>query len=223
MLLGTATAALFPNLELSAALKTAADSMLPGSGSLFLLGLLLGLVTITTIVLYSASLTLLSVADSIRPLRPRALHRLLTLVALLAASCAFALGASEHFAARFGQFLTILLYLFTPWTAINLVDFYVVRRGHYSVREIFNPGGIYGRWNWRGLVAYFGGFAAMIPFFSTGIYRGPVAEALGGADAAALVGLPVSTRIYLLACRSLDLEEEVRLIKIADLGLDPDA
>ncbi len=62
---------------------------------------------------------------------------------------------------------------------------------------------MYGRWNWRGLVAYFGGFTAMIPFFSTGIYRGPVAEALGGADIAMLVGLPVSTVIYLIACRSL--------------------
>jgi nucleobase:cation symporter-1, NCS1 family len=223
MLIGTVAAALFPSLELSAALKAAADAMLPGSGSPFLFGLLLSLVTITTILLYSASLTLLSVADSMRPLRPKAVHRLLTLAALLVVSCALALGASAHFAAQFGEFLAILLYLFTPWTAINLVDFYFVLRGHYSVREIFNPRGIYGRWNWRGLLAYAGGFAAMIPFFSTGIYRGPVAEALGGADTAVLVGLPVSTLIYLLACRSLDLQEEVRRVRIADLGLDPDA
>jgi NCS1 family nucleobase:cation symporter-1 len=27
-------------------------------------------------------------------------------------------------------------------------------QGHYSVREIFNPHGMYGRWNWRGLLAY---------------------------------------------------------------------
>jgi NCS1 family nucleobase:cation symporter-1 len=98
-----------------------------------------------------------------------------------------------------------------------------VRRGHYSIREIFNPNGMYGRWNWSGLVAYFGGFAAMIPFFSTGLYRGPVAEALGGADIAILVGLPVSTLIYLVACRSLDLETEIGLITAADRGLDPDA
>ena len=88
----------------------------------------------------------------------------------------------------------MLLYLFTPWTAINLVDFYWVRKGHYSVREIFNPHGMYGRWNWRGLLAYGVGFAAMIPFFSAGLYVGPVAAALGGADIAMLVGLPVSTR-----------------------------
>ena len=222
MLIGTAAAAMFPALELSAALKSAADAMLPGSGSPFLVASLLGLVTITTLNFYSASLTLLSVADSIRPLKPTVAQRLLTLVGLLAASSVIALASSPHFAAQFGEFLAILLYLFTPWTAINLVDYYYVRRGHYSVREIFNPHGMYGRWNWRGLVAYFGGFAAMIPFFSTGLYRGPVAEALGGADIAILVGLPVSTLIYLIACRSFNLEEEIRLVNIADRGLDQD-
>jgi purine-cytosine permease-like protein len=223
MLIGAVAAALFPTLELSAALKAAADSIVPGSGSLFLVASLLGLVTITTLTFYSASLTLLSVADSIRPLKPSATQRLLALAVLLGMSCMIALASSTHFAAEFGEFLAILLYLFTPWTAINLVDFYYVRRGHYSVREIFNPNGMYGRWNWRGLVAYFGGFAAMIPFFSTGIYRGPVAQALGGADIAMLVGLPVSTLIYLIACRSLDLQAEIRRVSAADQGLDPDA
>jgi purine-cytosine permease-like protein len=82
---------------------------------------------------------------------------------------------------------------------------------------------MYGRWNWRGLAAYFGGFIAMIPFFSTHGFRGPVAAAMGGADLAILVGLPVATVIYLLAYRSFDLEEEIRLIAIADHQLDPDA
>ena len=123
---------------------------------------------------------------------------------------------------RFGEFLAVLLYLFTPWTAINLIDFYVVRKGHYSVREIFNPNGMYGRWNWRGLVSYFIGFVAMIPFFSTDMYKGPVARALGGTDIAMLVGLPVSALIYMALCHSLDLHDEEERARVADLGLDPD-
>jgi purine-cytosine permease-like protein len=221
-LIGTAAAALFPTRELTAALEAAADLMLPGSGRPFLIASLLGLVTTSTLMFYSASLTLLSVADSLRPLRPSPWMRPLTLLILLAVSLTIALGSSDDFATQFGEFLAILGYLFTPWTAINLVDFYYLRRGHYSVREIFNPNGMYGRWNWRGLTAYFGGFIAMIPFFSTGIYRGPVAHALGGADVAMLVGLPVATVIYLLANHSFDLDAEVRLIAIADRGLDPD-
>ncbi len=221
MLIGTFAAAMFPTLDLSAALKAAADQILPGSGAPFLVASMLGLITITTLNFYGASLTLLSVADSIRPLKPTVTQRMLTLLITLVVSCWIALGASADFAKEFGEFLAILLYLFTPWTAINLVDFYYVRRGHYSVREIFNPHGMYGRWNWRGLVAYAGGFISMIPFFSTGIYRGPVATALGGADIAMLVGLPVSTIIYVIACRGLDLESEKRAVAIADAGLDP--
>jgi purine-cytosine permease-like protein len=133
-----------------------------------------------------------------------------------------ALLSSKHFVDRFIDLLSLLLYLFTPWTAINLVDFYFVRKGHYSVREIFNPDGMYGRWNWRGLLAYGVGFVAMIPFFSTGLYTGPVAATLGGADIAMLVGLPVSAIVYIVACRSLDVEVDRRLAYAADVGLDPD-
>ncbi len=221
MLIGTFAAAMFPKFELAAALKAAADQLLPGSGTPFLVASLLGLITITTLNFYGASLTLLSVADSIRPLKPTVAQRMLTLIVTLAVSCVIALSASKHFAHEFGEFLAILLYLFTPWTAINLVDFYYVRKGHYSVREIFNPHGMYGRWNWRGLVAYLAGFASMIPFFSTGIYEGPVAKALGGADIAMLVGLPVSTIIYVIACRSLDVEKDRQQAAAADQGLDP--
>jgi purine-cytosine permease-like protein len=97
----------------------------------------------------------------------------------------------------------------------------VVRKAHYSIREIFNPAGMYGQWNWRGLSAYLGGFLAMIPFFSTGLYTGPVARALGGADVAMLIGLPVSAGLYLIACRSLDLQHERRRVAAADAGLEP--
>ena len=131
-----------------------------------------------------------------------------------------ALHSASDFAARFGDLLAVLLYLFTPWTAINLVDFYLVRRGHYSIREIFNADGMYGRWNWRGLLAYALGFMVMIPFFSTGMYIGPVARALGGADLAMLVGLPVSAGVYYLVCRSMNIEQERLRAAAADLGLE---
>jgi purine-cytosine permease-like protein len=132
-----------------------------------------------------------------------------------------ALGASSDFIDRFSDLLAVLLYLFTPWTAINLVDFYVLRKGHYSIREIFNPNGMYGRWNWRGLLAHGVGFVMMIPCFSTGVYTGPVARALGGADSAMLVGLPVAAGVYLLTCRSIDLEHDRQCAAAADMGLEP--
>jgi purine-cytosine permease-like protein len=82
---------------------------------------------------------------------------------------------------------------------------------------------MYGRWNWRGLLAYALGFAVMIPFFSTEQWQGPIARLLGGADIAMLIGLPVSAAVYLFACRSVDPREEARRAAAADLGLEPPA
>ena len=221
MLVGTVAAAAFPHLEVVAALRAAADAVLPHFGKPLLICSLLGLVTITSLNFYGASLTLMSVADSLASVKPSLGKRLFAVLLSAVAATSLALAASRDFVTQFGVLLAVLLYLFTPWTAINLVDFYWVRKGHYSVREIFNPHGMYGRWNWRGLTAYFVGFAAMIPFFSTDMYKGPIARALGGADVAMLVGLPVSAFVYVWACRSLDLEKDRADAQRADVGLDP--
>jgi NCS1 family nucleobase:cation symporter-1 len=220
MLIGTVAAATDASLDVAAAMQRTADSIAPGLGVLLLLGALLGLVTISALNFYGASLTLLSVADTFRPVKSGAGKRIASLLATAVLATAIALRSSSDFVTRFGDLLAVLLYLFTPWTAINLVDFYLVRRGHYSIREIFNADGMYGRWNWRGLSAYALGFAVMIPFFSTGMYTGPVARALGGADVAMLVGLPVAGIAYYLACRSLDIDRDRRQAAAADVGLE---
>ena len=221
MLVGSVAAAAAPTLDVPAALETAADRVLPGFGPVLLVGTLLGLVTVATLNFYGASLTLLSVRNTFKPGPAGVGQRLASVAAAALVSTAIALDSSSHFLTRFADLLSLLLYLFTPWTAMNLVDFYLVRRGHYSVREIFNPRGMYGRWNWRGLLAYAVGFLAMAPFFSTGLYTGPAARALHGIDIAMFVGLPVAGGIYLLACRSLDLEADRREAAAADLGLEP--
>jgi NCS1 family nucleobase:cation symporter-1 len=221
MLVGSIAAASAPRLDVAAALEGAADRILPGFGPVLLIGALLGLVTIASLNFYGASLTLLSVCDTFKKVKSGVGTRIATLGLTAIASTFIALGSSSDFLARFSDLLSLLLYLFTPWTAINLVDFYLVRRGHYSVREIFNPRGMYGRWQWRGLLAYGLGFGAMVPFFSTEFYTGPAARALGGIDVSMLVGLPVAAGTYLLACRSMDLQSDRAAAAAADLGLEP--
>jgi nucleobase:cation symporter-1, NCS1 family len=224
MLVGSVAAAAAsagPKTEVAAAIETAADEIAPGLGKILLIGGLLGLLTITALNFYGASLTLLSVADTCKPLNCTPGKRLASLLVAVVTATTLAVGASGNLIDRFSDLLAVLLYLFTPWTAINLVDFYVLRKGHYSIREIFNPNGMYGRWNWRGLTAYGVGFVVMIPCFSTGLYTGPIAHALGGADIAMLVGLPAAAVVYLLTCRSVDLESDRRRAAAADIGLEP--
>jgi NCS1 nucleoside transporter family len=223
MLVGSIAAASAPQLDVAAALERTAERIFPGFGPVLLVGALLGLVTIEALNFYGASLTLLSVCDTFRKGTNGVGKRIATLALTAIASTVIALDSSSDFLARFSALLSLLLYLFTPWTAVNLVDFYLVRRGHYSVREIFNPRGMYGRWQWRGLMAYGVGFAAMIPFFSTDFYTGPAARAFGGIDVSMFVGLPVAAGAYLLACRSLDLKKDRATAAAADYGLEPAA
>ncbi len=122
-----------------------------------------------------------------------------------------ALLIPDDYLGSFNDFVILMLYFLVPWTAVNLVDFYVVRHGQYAVSEIFHPDGIYGRWAWRGIVAYVAGFVAMIPFFYTNFYVGPVAEALGGADVSFVVGLLVAGGLYAAFSRNLDRGLEVRM------------
>src|SRR5579862_7122589 len=220
MLVGTIAAAVAPKLDIAAGLRQTGDAMIPGLGLTVLVVSLLGVVAITTLNFYGSSLTLLSVADTCKPIRSSAFKRIVSLVAALAISSFLAFNASGNFVTQFANLLSILLYLFTPWTAINLVDFYLVRKGRYSIREIFNPNGMYGRWNWRGLFAYFVGFVSMIPFFRTDWYTGPLARHIG-VDIAMLIGLPVSAICYLIVCRSLDMERDRSLALAADRGLEP--
>jgi purine-cytosine permease-like protein len=220
MLVGMLVGVAAPGQDVAKAVVIAGDAVIAGFGAPLLVCCLLGLVTITSLNFYGSSLTLLSMADSFVKIRPSVGARLLSLALVGAAAPVIAVYLTGDFASRFSDLLSVLLYLFTPWTAINLVDFYVVRHGHYSVREIFRPHGLYGQWNWRGLTSYAVGLLAMVPFFSTGLYTGPVARALGGADIAMVVGLPISAAVYLLSCRSLDVAEDRRLAAAADLGLE---
>ena len=117
---------------------------------------------------YGGMLTVLTGIDSFKKIQDqprlahrdhhRARHRLVR-----ASGQAFPPAAERRGHAVLNS-LTLMLYLLVPWTALNLVDFFFVRRGHYAITDIFRPDGVYGAWGWRGLTAYFVGFAAEIPF-----------------------------------------------------------
>ncbi|WP_219893548.1 purine-cytosine permease family protein [Aquisediminimonas profunda] len=220
MLIGAFAAAAFGTTDIVAALRASGDAMLPGFGLFVLVTSFLGLITITSLNFYGASLTLLSVIDSLSTVTLGIKSRVSALAAVFIVTLSLSLAASGNVLHGFEAFLGILTYLFTPWTAINLVDFFFVRKGRYSIRAMFMADGLYGRWNWRGLSAYALGFVAMVPFFKTGLYVGPIAQALGGADVSMLVGLPVSALAYLLFCRNLDLPAEMQQIDTLDRNLE---
>lgn len=215
MCLGTVLAAAIKTgsgFDTIAAINIAGDKVFSGFGAIVLIFSAVGLASVTALNMYGGSLTLISAIDSFVTVRPTIGVRMVTIGLTALLSLAGALAASASFLTRFNQFLLLILYLFIPWTAVNLVDYYVVRRGHYAIAEIFNPRGMYGRWGWRGIVAYLAGFAAMVPFFSVaGLFVGPIAKALNDADISLFIGLPVSAVLYYLFARSIDVGAESRV------------
>jgi NCS1 family nucleobase:cation symporter-1 len=194
------------------AINRAGDHVFSGFGAIVLILSALGLVSVMALNMYGGSLTLISAIDSFKRVRPTVGLRVVTVGLTAALSLVGALLATDNFLTNFNNFLLLILYLFIPWTAVNLVDYYVVRRGHYAIAEIFNPNGMYGRWGWRGIVSYLAGFAAMIPFFAVGtLFTGFVAEDLNGADISLFIGLPVAGILYWLLGRSIDVEAETRV------------
>ena len=184
-----------------AALHTVGNVLFPGFGLIAVLGTLPALIGTSGVNSYGSMLCGATIVDGFRRIRPTLRARVIGLVLSGAAAAIVTIVMPSNYLSSFNTFLAILVYLLIPWSAVNLADFYLVRKGHYSIADITDPQGRYGRWPWRGLTAYVLGFAAMIPFLSLSFYTGPVTRALGGADLSFEVGLLVAGGLYLWVSR----------------------
>ncbi|AQQ37646.1 MULTISPECIES: purine-cytosine permease family protein [Burkholderia] len=201
------------------AMNDVGASLVPGLGKLIAFVSLAGFLPIIALNAYSAMLTVLTGIDSIVPIKPTRRARVASILAIstFVLACVFAIRGNGI--ALLQTFLTLMLYFLVPWTAVNLVDYFFVRRGHYAITHFFTPSGLYGAWQLRGILSYLIGFASMVPFFyvfdaevNREVFVGPFARMLGGVDIAWLIGLIVSGGVYWLLSRSLDLDRERRVI-----------
>jgi nucleobase:cation symporter-1, NCS1 family len=129
--------------------------------------------------------------------------RLVPFGVVMAAGVVVALLGYKSFVANLSNFLSVLLVVFIPWSAVNLADYFVVRRARYDVGSFFVPDGVYGKWAWPGLVAYMVGLATEWPFVSQPDYTGPFVKHLAGADISWLVGWVTAAAVYLLVMRAV--------------------
>lgn len=208
MSLGAILASSIPNADAIGAIKQVGDNLFPGFGTFAVLISVIALLSIMGVNAYGAMLTGVAAIDGFKPVRPTVRLRVLGLSVIGLIAVGIALVIPDDYLASFNSFVLLMLYFLIPWTAVNLVDFYFVRHGKYAITDIFNPEGIYGRWAWRGILSYVVGFVVMIPFFSTGFYTGPAAQALGGADISFVPGLLAGGGLYYLLSRNIDHEAE---------------
>ena len=199
------------------ALRDAGDQVVGGLGSLLAILSVLALVATMGINAYSAMLSTVTAFDSFRAIKPTRNLRIVTIVILAVIWAAAAIAFGGDAIGTLFNSLIVMLYLLIPWTAINLVDYFFVRRGRYAITDLFTPAGIYGSWGSRGLTAFAIGLVSMLPFIVIpGVATGPLVESLGGADVSAVVGLLVSAVAYYLLTRSLDLAAETPAIEASE-------
>ncbi|WP_432097740.1 purine-cytosine permease family protein [Streptomyces sp. WAC 04229] len=115
---------------------------------------------------------------------------------IMVAGTVVALAGKDSFLTSFKDFLLFLLTFFTPWSAINLVDYYLISKERYDIPALFDASGRYGAWRWDALTVYAVGLLAQLPFLVTGFYTGPLVAPLGGADVSWIVGLVVPAVLY---------------------------
>jgi NCS1 family nucleobase:cation symporter-1 len=194
MALGALLGSLFPGQEI-------AQSLAAGSGPFgaFAVAVLtLSIAAASAISLYCAVLAAIAIIQTFAPAwQARARARTVISLVLALIAVAMALLAGPHFMETYTNFLLLLLYVMAPWTAINLVDYYLIRHGSYDVASFLQAdGGIYGLYNVPALVSYAVGIVIQIPFVANGLYTGPIARRLDGADLSWIAGLLVTSLLY---------------------------
>ncbi|SEP90672.1 cytosine permease [Pseudomonas sp. NFPP19] len=220
MSLGAVLSSYIPGADGIVSLVQTGNYFFPGFGIFVALVRAVAQLSVTGINSYGAMLTGISAVDGFRPVRPGVRVRVIGLSVVGLLSLVIALALPDAYMASFNGFVLLMLYFLIPWTAVNLVDFYAIRKGEYAIAEIFNPHGVYGRWAWRGVLAYLVGFVAMVPFFSLPFFVGPVAAALGGADIAFIPGLLISGGLYLGLARNLERSSEIAAQRQSQLVLE---
>jgi NCS1 family nucleobase:cation symporter-1 len=150
---------------------------------------------------YTGMLAIATIASCFRDVRDKISTRVVGCGLLLVAGVLAALFGYTSFVPKVEEFLAVLLFVFIPWSAINLADFYIVRHGNYDVPSFFTPNGAYPGFIWRGLIPYIIAVAAEVPFISQQFYTGPLVSSLGGVDISWIVGGIVAFVLYLVAVR----------------------
>ena len=150
---------------------------------------------------YTGMLAVVSIVSCVRKVQRSVALRVTGSLLVIAAGTGCALLGYREFVNNLANFLNVLLYVFIPWSAINLTDYYLVKHGDYDVASFFSSTGRYGGYLWRGLIAYVLAVAAEVPFIDQAFYVGPLVKTLGGIDISWVVGGVAGFVFYLIALR----------------------
>jgi nucleobase:cation symporter-1, NCS1 family len=165
-----------------------------------LVAIVLGVLVFNVLSLYSAYMSSVTIFSGFRSMtRIRRSTKFAVLLLLFAVSTWIAVATQYHFTDYFSDILNAQIYVLVPWSSINLVDYYLVRRGAYSVEDMYDARGQYGTFNFTTIAIYCAGIASTLPFMDLSFYHSYFAKLIG-ADVSWIPSLLVPGVLYYFAC-----------------------
>lgn len=163
--------------------------------------IVLGVLEINVLNLYSAYMSITTIFTGFKGVsRITKLTKFLVMLLVAIVATAIAVATQYNFNDYFSDILIAQIYVLVPWSSINLVDYYLVRKGTYSVPHMYDVDGRYGRYNWPTLFVYLIAVVVQIPFMQMSFYTGSIAK-LVGADISWIPALIVPGVLYFLVNR----------------------
>ncbi|TLM88237.1 cytosine permease [Pseudarthrobacter sp. NamE5] len=164
---------------------------------LFLVLILLGNIVILGVDLYGGFMSVVTITGALKAstgVRPST--RVITVLGISAVGTVLAIAGRGDFLNTLMNFIVLLAVFLVPWTSINLIDFYLVRKEKYDIPAIYDPAGRYRGVDWRAMTAYAVAVVSEVPFLVTPLFTGPLAESFDGVDVSWVVGLVVSAALF---------------------------
>ena len=169
----------------------------PGAAVVIYLVIVMGKLTVNCLNAYGGFMSMLTTVSAFNhKTRVSPLARALFIVGFVVVSMVIALAASADFLNNFKNFVLLLLAVFVPWSAVNLVDYYLVSKERVDIPALYDSKGRYGSYNGIALGCYVLGIVVQIPFLAQKMYTGPFTKMLGGADISWIVSLIVTALVY---------------------------
>jgi NCS1 family nucleobase:cation symporter-1 len=158
-----------------------------------------GKITFTTLNAYGSFMSLTTIVCGFRQTATISkAGRITFIVCMVLISCAIAMLSAPSFLKSFTQFLLFLLAFFVPWSAMNLMEYYFITRGHIDIPALSDPNGRYKRWNLLGIATYVAGVLIQLPFISNGFYSGSLVYLFEGNDISWIIGWVFTALCWLL-------------------------
>jgi nucleobase:cation symporter-1, NCS1 family len=171
------------------------------SGPVIVVIMALSLIGTNVLTTYTGMLSLTSAVSTFRKVPVSQLIRIAGVVITAGAALVAAALGYNSFLTSFQNFLDVLLFVFIPWSAVNLFDYYFVRKGVYNVQAFFDRKGEYRGFRVIPVLVYLVGLGVELLFINQTFYVGPLVKPLGGVDISWIVGFVVPFGLYWLIAR----------------------